>query len=236
MSSASRAPRFPRRARIPSTSRYDGRRPLTWRSDMRLVSLALLTCLPVAAAGFRAAAVKVDITPQTSQWLMGYNARRSTGVHGRIYHRVVAMEAGGVAVLHGGQRPVPVFARSVRRRGAGTGARRHSAHAVLVERDAHACCARSRSAGRLQGAAGTFGPRMGSGLRGLRQGRADSRGEGGANEAGAGAHRLRPGNRDGEHQSPRQGRGRKGLAGAESRRAGGSPDRADAHGAARTAA
>jgi neutral ceramidase len=63
---------------------------------MRLAPLALLTCLPAAAAGFRAAAVKVDITPQTSQWLMGYNARQSTGVHDHIYHRVVAMEAGDV--------------------------------------------------------------------------------------------------------------------------------------------
>jgi len=63
---------------------------------MRLAQLALLTCLPAAAAGFRAAAVKADITPQTSQWLMGYNARKSTGVHDHIYHRVVAMEAGDV--------------------------------------------------------------------------------------------------------------------------------------------
>jgi len=63
---------------------------------MRLAQIALLTCLPAAAAGFRAAAVKVDITPQTSQWLMGYNARKSTGVHDHIYHRVVAMEAGDV--------------------------------------------------------------------------------------------------------------------------------------------
>ena len=47
-----------------------------------------------AAAGFRAAAVKVDITPQTSQWLMGYQARRSDGVLDNIFHRVVALEAG----------------------------------------------------------------------------------------------------------------------------------------------
>jgi hypothetical protein len=46
------------------------------------------------AAGFRAAAVKVDITPQTSQWLMGYQARRSDGVLDNIFHRVVALEAG----------------------------------------------------------------------------------------------------------------------------------------------
>jgi hypothetical protein len=53
--------------------------------------------LPAGAAGFRAAAAKVDITPQTPQWLMGYQARKSTGVHDPIYHRVVALEAGGTA-------------------------------------------------------------------------------------------------------------------------------------------
>ncbi|MEN3336817.1 MAG: hypothetical protein V7647_493 [Acidobacteriota bacterium] len=47
-----------------------------------------------ARPAFRAAAVKVDITPQTSQWLLGYQARRSTGVHDPIYHRVVAMDSG----------------------------------------------------------------------------------------------------------------------------------------------
>ena len=46
--------------------------------------------------GARAAAVKADITPEKSQWLMGYAARQSTGVHDHIYHRVVAMEAGDV--------------------------------------------------------------------------------------------------------------------------------------------
>ena len=48
-----------------------------------------------AAAPFRAAAVNADITPKTPQWLMGYNARQSTGVHDHIFHRVVAMDAGG---------------------------------------------------------------------------------------------------------------------------------------------
>ena len=41
-----------------------------------------------------AAAAKVDITPQTSQWLMGYGPRKSTAVHDPIYHRVVAMDDG----------------------------------------------------------------------------------------------------------------------------------------------
>jgi len=61
---------------------------------MRPIHLVLLTCLSASAADFRAAAVKVDITPQTPQWLMGYAARRSTGVHDPIYHRVVAMDSG----------------------------------------------------------------------------------------------------------------------------------------------
>ena len=61
---------------------------------MRFAPLALLACLSTAAADFRAAAAKVDITSQTSQWLMGYAARKSTGVHDRIYHRVVALSAG----------------------------------------------------------------------------------------------------------------------------------------------
>jgi neutral ceramidase len=62
-----------------------------------VVLLAAVVCLPAVAAPFRAGAARVDITPENSQWLMGYNARKSTGVRDRIYHRVVAMEAGGQA-------------------------------------------------------------------------------------------------------------------------------------------
>jgi neutral ceramidase len=47
------------------------------------------------SGGLRAAAVKADITPKSPQWLLGYQARQSTGVHDNIYHRVVALEAGG---------------------------------------------------------------------------------------------------------------------------------------------
>lgn len=61
-----------------------------------MIALAAIAST-AAAAPFRAAAAKIDITPQASQWLMGYNARKSTGVHDRIFHRVVAMEAGGQA-------------------------------------------------------------------------------------------------------------------------------------------
>src|SRR5579863_3181600 len=60
--------------------------------------IALLGLLLAAAsafgAGLRASAVKVDITPNSPQWLMGYQARQSTGVHDKIYHRIVAMDDG----------------------------------------------------------------------------------------------------------------------------------------------
>jgi hypothetical protein len=42
----------------------------------------------------RAACVKVDITPETSQWLQGYGPRQSTGVHDRIYHRIAILDDG----------------------------------------------------------------------------------------------------------------------------------------------
>jgi neutral ceramidase len=60
-----------------------------------LITLAaiLFAALP-AAAEFHAAAVKVDITPDTPQWLHGYAPRQSTGVRDRIYHRIAAMDDG----------------------------------------------------------------------------------------------------------------------------------------------
>lgn len=46
------------------------------------------------AQNFRASVVKLDITPDTPQQLLGYQARKSTGVHDKIYHRIVAMDDG----------------------------------------------------------------------------------------------------------------------------------------------
>lgn len=43
---------------------------------------------------FRASVVKIDITPGNSQNLLGYGARKSTGVHDRIYHRIMALDDG----------------------------------------------------------------------------------------------------------------------------------------------
>jgi len=36
--------------------------------------------------------VKVDITPDTPQWLQGYGPRQSTGVHDPIYHRIAVLD------------------------------------------------------------------------------------------------------------------------------------------------
>jgi len=43
---------------------------------------------------FRAAVVKSDITPDNSQYLIGYQERKSTGIHDRIYHRIILMDDG----------------------------------------------------------------------------------------------------------------------------------------------
>ena len=43
--------------------------------------------------------VKVDITPSTPKWLLGYGARQSTGVHDPIFHRIVAMDDGDTKFL-----------------------------------------------------------------------------------------------------------------------------------------
>ena len=61
--------------------------------------LLLLFSLAIARAEFRAAAARVDMTPKTPQWLQGYAARQSTGVHDPIYHRVAIMDDGATQVV-----------------------------------------------------------------------------------------------------------------------------------------
>jgi neutral ceramidase len=65
---------------------------------LRLASIRLLPAIvavaPLLADGFRAGVSKIDITPQTSQWLMGYGPRKSTSVHDPIYHRALVMDDG----------------------------------------------------------------------------------------------------------------------------------------------
>lgn len=63
---------------------------------MRLAFLSLLLALAAtnAFAEFRAAVVKVDITPKTPQWLMGYGARKSTGAREPIFHKIALFDDG----------------------------------------------------------------------------------------------------------------------------------------------
>jgi hypothetical protein len=64
-----------------------------WRAAAGLIA-ALIVVSSLCGKEFRAAVVKVDITPSTPQMLRGYAPRMSTGVHDRIYHRIVALDDG----------------------------------------------------------------------------------------------------------------------------------------------
>jgi neutral ceramidase len=59
-----------------------------------LVLIWLLACGSGVAGAFRASIVKVDITPAAPQWLLGFQARQSTGVHDHIYHRIAVLDDG----------------------------------------------------------------------------------------------------------------------------------------------
>ena len=70
---------------------------------IQIAALILGLTAPAFGAGdFRASVVKVDITPDpdTPHWLAGYFARQSTGVHDRLYHRIVVMHD-GVKIVEG---------------------------------------------------------------------------------------------------------------------------------------
>ncbi|MFO7907077.1 MAG: neutral/alkaline non-lysosomal ceramidase N-terminal domain-containing protein [Pirellulaceae bacterium] len=59
------------------------------------VSWLLAADLEQAWAGtLRAAVVKLDVTPETPQWLQGYGPRQSDGVHDKLYHRIVVLDDG----------------------------------------------------------------------------------------------------------------------------------------------
>lgn len=57
----------------------------------KILALFCFLMMPLGAE-FRASVVKVDITPSTPKWLLGYGARQSTGVHDPIFHRIVALD------------------------------------------------------------------------------------------------------------------------------------------------
>lgn len=66
---------------------------MAWRL-LGLFLLAVIVDVHGATTGIlRASVVKVDITPDKSQWLTGW-ARQSTGVHDHLYYRIVALDDG----------------------------------------------------------------------------------------------------------------------------------------------
>lgn len=70
---------------------------------MRMKYLVLLlACFQSVGALYagtlRAAAVRVDITPNSPQWLSGYSPRQSNGVRDRIYHRIAVLDDGSTTV------------------------------------------------------------------------------------------------------------------------------------------
>ena len=73
--------------------------PLTWVPLVRACAASALLfglLLTTAQAGpFRAACVKVDISPSAEpQWMASYGPRLSEGVQNRIFHRILALDDG----------------------------------------------------------------------------------------------------------------------------------------------
>lgn len=57
------------------------------------IGILVLSAFPrVFGEGFQAAVEKVEITPETSQWLLGYPPRKSTEVHDPIFHRILVLQ------------------------------------------------------------------------------------------------------------------------------------------------
>jgi len=64
------------------------------RLKLLLFFIIILFLSIPSKAQFRASVVTVDITPSSPKMLLGYSARQSTGVHDRIYHRIIALDDG----------------------------------------------------------------------------------------------------------------------------------------------
>lgn len=64
-----------------------------WAFCLSLI-IFFFICERAGANDFAAAVVKVDITPDNPQMLLGYQSRQSTGVHDKIHHKTVALDDG----------------------------------------------------------------------------------------------------------------------------------------------
>jgi hypothetical protein len=60
---------------------------------------ALAAAEPDGNGRFRASVVKIDITPDKPQWLLGYQARQSEAVLDRLFHRIAALDDGNTQVF-----------------------------------------------------------------------------------------------------------------------------------------
>lgn len=99
--------------------------------------------------------VKVDVTPSTPKWLLGYGARQSTGVHDRIHHRIVAMDDGTskfILVSTDLCLFSPTVYEEAARRVRERERNRHSGDALLVVRHPYALGSGDRPARRVRGA------------------------------------------------------------------------------------
>lgn len=58
------------------------------------ILFSLVSSMAQSQSGFRAAVVKINITPDQPKQLLGYGARLSTGVQDSIYHRILVLDDG----------------------------------------------------------------------------------------------------------------------------------------------
>lgn len=67
---------------------------LTLRAVLLVICSAFMTSNVFAQGTFRASVVKINVTPEDSQNLLGYGPRNSTGVHDSIFHKIVVLDDG----------------------------------------------------------------------------------------------------------------------------------------------
>ena len=184
------------------------------RSPVRLYlffvtfALAILgSNVSLGAAQFRASVVKIDITPDKPQWLLGYGPRQSTGVHDHLFHRIVAMDDGTTQFYPDFHRYLPVFPFGLRPGDDGDReTNRNQTSPDLVDGNPHSCGAGSRTSRpgrRFHGRALRARPQHGVFRLGREQ--ADRRGEGSAGQTRTRAAGRGLGNGDGEYQPARTG-------------------------------
>jgi neutral ceramidase len=71
---------------------------MQWKISFVLIA-GLQFAVSAYAGTLRASAVQVDITPTSPQWLAGYAARQSDGVHDHLYHRIAVLDDGKTTVF-----------------------------------------------------------------------------------------------------------------------------------------